>query len=72
MTRDETLFPEEEAADGGRFGDYDVYDKVDVNDWFKRCKADFPESEQITHSPVQSLIFYQWFEKWFSQFKEAS
>ncbi len=70
--RDETLFPEEEAVGGSHEYDsvYDVYDKVDVNDWFKRCKADFPEGDPITHSAVQSLVFYQWFEKWFSQFIE--
>ncbi len=59
-------FPEEETADGGRFGDYDVYDKVEVDDWFKRCIAEYPRGayKDIDYEKID------WFNKWFSQFKK--
>jgi len=46
--KDETAFPESDVANFGRYGDHGVYDKDEVDGWFKRCVADYPE---FTHFP---------------------
>ena len=66
--RDETAFPEAETADGGRFGDYEVYDKVEVDDWFKRCIADLPGPHKFPEYNEENHRL--WYEKWFSQFRK--
>jgi len=53
-----------------------LYQVMEVRGWFRRCVADFPERLDGTPNPDSSFLcdsdgMASWFEKWFSQFKEA-
>jgi len=46
-----------------------------VNDWIKRCKADFPDKtlyDENGRKIYSTSLIDWWKEKWFSQFKEKS
>ena len=56
-----------------------VHKVIEVEDWFKRCMEDFPkphdagygsDGEKFSWAYYDEEIMDEWFEKWFSQFKE--
>ena len=59
-----------------------IYDKLEVDDWFKRCIDEFPldGEEKFVDVYLERLIdlepliyeYIQWFRKWFGQFKEET
>ena len=59
----EAEFPEWRRFQCGDYTDSTVtISRLEVDAWFKRCMADFPD--------LAVVEFYKWFEKWFSQFIE--
>ena len=44
--------------------------KQDIDDWIQRCIEDFPEIH-AEHSMSPTHDFNEWFEKWFSQFRDG-
>jgi len=61
------------------YGEVEAFDIGAIEDWFKRCIADFPEhhymgwgiggEEEYGEDILQTEEVEAWFEKWFSQFE---
>ena len=59
-TNDDTAFPERELYEVG----FLYFDHYDILQWIKRCMEDTP-------SAYLPIPWNEWFNKWFSQFRDG-